>query len=135
MNRIVLGALVALALAGLGTFWWEGRAQVERAAPPPEQLATTEVLPELPPSEPGDMVGPAPPEASELTREQRRFFRYDRNRDWRITRTEMLSSRTDAFRKLDNLCRNINCDCIFFRHLTSSLKIPTWYPWRLTGHI
>ena len=75
MNRIVLGALVALALAGLGTFWWEGRAQVERAAPPPEPLATTEVLPERPPSAPGDMVGPAPPEASELTKEQRRFFR------------------------------------------------------------
>ncbi|WP_306088381.1 EF-hand domain-containing protein [Qipengyuania flava] len=107
MNRIVLGALVALALAGLGTFWWEGRAQVERAAPPPEPLATTEVLPELPPSEPGDMVGPAPPEASELTREQRRFFRYDRNRDWRITRTEMLSSRTDAFRKLDKDGNNL----------------------------
>ena len=107
MNRIVLGALVALALAGLGTFWWEGRAQVERAAPPPEQLATTEVLPELPPSEPGDMVGPAPPEASELTKEQRRFFRYDRNRDWRITRTEMLSSRTDAFRKLDKDGNNL----------------------------
>ena len=100
-------SIVALALAGLGTFWWEGRAQVERAAPPPEPLATTEVLPELPPSEPGDMVGPAPPEASELTREQRRFFRYDRNRDWRITRTEMLSSRTDAFRKLDKDGNNL----------------------------
>ena len=36
MNRIVLGGLVALALAGLGAFWWQGRAQVERAAPPPE---------------------------------------------------------------------------------------------------
>ena len=53
------------------------------------------------------MVGPAPPEASELTKEQRRFFRYDRNRDWRITRTEMLSSRTDAFRKLDKDGNNL----------------------------
>ena len=44
---------------------------------------------------------PEPPEATELTREERRFFRYDRNRDRRITRTEMLSTRTDAFRKLD----------------------------------
>ena len=47
------------------------------------------------------MLGPAPPEASELTREERRFFRYDRNRDRKITRTEMLSTRTDAFRRLD----------------------------------
>ena len=47
------------------------------------------------------MLGPAPPEATELTREQQRFFRYDRNRDLRITRNEMLSTRADAFRKLD----------------------------------
>ena len=47
------------------------------------------------------LEGPAPPEASELSREQQRFFRYDRNRDWRISRSEMLSTRTDAFRKLD----------------------------------
>ena len=107
MNRIVLGALVALALVGLGAFWWQGRAQVERAAPPPEPAALATALPELPPSDPGEMVGPAPPEASELTREQRRFFRYDRNRDWRITRTEMLSTRTDGFRKLDKDGNNL----------------------------
>ena len=47
------------------------------------------------------MTGPTPPEASELTREQRRFFRYDRNRDWRISRNEMLSTRSEGFRKLD----------------------------------
>ena len=38
---------------------------------------------------------------SELTREEQRFFRYDRNRDRLITRNEMLSTRTDAFRDLD----------------------------------
>jgi Ca2+-binding EF-hand superfamily protein len=56
---------------------------------------------ELPLSDPGDMEGPEPPEASELTREQRRFFRYDRNRDLIISRNEMLSTRSDGFRKLD----------------------------------
>ena len=101
MSRMVLGALVALALVGLGAFWWQGRAQVERGAPPPQPVETSEPLSEVPASDPGDLVGPAPPESTELTKEQRRFFRYDRNRDWRITRTEMLSSRTDAFRKLD----------------------------------
>lgn len=101
MNRIVLGAMIALALAGLGAFWWQGRAQIERGAPPLVPAEPVVAEPEVPASDPGDMVGPAPPEASELTKEQRRFFRYDRNRDWRITRTEMLSSRTDAFRKLD----------------------------------
>src|SRR3546814_1772651 len=51
-----------------------------------------------------DLVGappPMPPSAPQQTREERRFARYDRNRDDIITRTEMLSSRTKAFRKLD----------------------------------
>lgn len=56
---------------------------------------------EFPISIPGEMTGPTPSEASELTREQRRFFRYDRNRDWRIYRNEMLSTRSEGFRKLD----------------------------------
>lgn len=107
MNRIVLGALVALALAGLGLFWWQGRAAIERGAPPPQPVLGETPLPEVPPNDPGDAVGPAPPKATELTKEQRRFFRYDRNRDWRITRTEMLSSRTDAFRKLDKDGNNL----------------------------
>lgn len=109
MNRLVLGAVIALFLVGVGAFWWQGRAEVENEAPPPdpEQLADVPPLPEIPRSDPGDMKGPAPPEASELTREQKRFFRYDRNRDWRITRTEMLSSRTDAFRKLDKDGNNL----------------------------
>src|SRR5690606_22034727 len=51
--------------------------------------------------------GPDPPEASELTREQQRFFRYDRDRDGRITREEMLSTRTAAFRKLDRDGNNL----------------------------
>ena len=107
MNRIVLGALIALALTGLGLFWWQGRAEVERGAPRPQPAEASANLPEIPASDPGDMVGPAPPEATELTKEQRRFFRYDRNRDWRITRTEMLSSRTEAFRKLDKDGNNL----------------------------
>ncbi len=110
MSRIMLGALGALFLTGLGLFWWQGRAEVERGAPPPDPLGSAAVAvqalekteePQLPTVETVNMVGPAPPEASELSREQRRFFRYDRNRNWKISRAEMLSSRTDAFRKLD----------------------------------
>tara|TARA_R110002072_G_scaffold297893_2_gene471103 strand:- start:150 stop:614 length:465 start_codon:yes stop_codon:yes gene_type:complete len=103
MNRIALGAILALVLTGVGLFWWQGRAEVERGAPPPLPLETTEFADELelPQAVVGDLLGPEPPQATELTREQRRFFRYDRDRDLRITRNEMLSSRTDAFRKLD----------------------------------
>jgi len=102
MQRLVLGGFIALVLAGIGLFWWQGRAQVERGAPPPsaEQLAK---LPpdQLPQANVAGLKGPAPPEATELTREQQRFMRYDRNRDWRISRTEMLSTRTEGFRDLD----------------------------------
>lgn len=105
---VVLGAVGALVLTGVGTFWWQGRAAVEAAAPPPlaEPLATPD--PEmLPIADVGSLRGPAPPEATELTKEEMRFFRYDRNRDRRITRSEMLSTRSDAFRKLDKDGNNL----------------------------
>ena len=99
MNRIVLGAFAALVLVGVGLFWLQGRAEVEQGAPPP---ATPLARPTgLPSADAAGLEGPAPPEATELTREQRRFFRYDRDRDLKVTRAEMLSTRTAAFRELD----------------------------------
>ena len=35
LNRLVLGTVLGLVLAGVGIVWWQGRAQVEEAAPPP----------------------------------------------------------------------------------------------------
>lgn len=110
MNRILLGAFGALLLVGLGLFWWQGRAMVERAAPPPEpapSISPEDGLPSVAPEDLEGVVGPAPPEASELTREQRRFGRYDRDSDGRITRNEMLSTRTNDFRKLDKDGNNL----------------------------
>lgn len=110
MNRVVLGAFAALVLVGVGLFWLQGRAAVEAGAPPPDPsaLAKQEVDPEaLPAADIAGQRGPAPPESTELSREERRFFRYDRNRDRKITRTEMLSSRTDAFRNLDTDGNNL----------------------------
>lgn len=111
MNRVILGAFAALMLVGLGLFWIEGRAQVEEGAPPPEpegQIEAAEEDPDaLPTADAGDLTGPEPPEASELTREQQRFFRYDRNRDLKITRNEMLSTRTGSFRRLDTDGNNL----------------------------
>lgn len=99
MNRIVLGGVITLMLVAVGLFWMQGRAEVERGAPPPE---LPEVLPSgLPSADVAGLQGPEPPEATRLTREEQRFFRYDANRDRRITRDEMLASRTAAFRKLD----------------------------------
>ena len=105
MNRIALGAALALLLVGIGVVWLQGRAEVERGAPPPVPVA---VVPEgLPSADVAGLEGPAPPEASELSREQQRFFRYDRDRDRRITRNEMLSTRTSAFRDLDKDGNNL----------------------------
>lgn len=103
MNRIVLGAFGALVLVTVGLFWMQGRAQVEDGAPPPDPdaMAARPNPDDLPSADVAGMEGPEPPEATDLSREQRRFFRYDRNRDLKITRNEMLSTRTDAFRKLD----------------------------------
>ena len=44
---------------------------------------------------------PMPAEASPQTREQKRFARYDRDRDGVITRLEMMGSRTKVFKALD----------------------------------
>ena len=110
MKHAITGALVTLAAMALGLFWYQGRAEVEEAAPPPDlsSLLIEDAAPEgLPIGDAADMIGPTPPEASELTKEQQRFFRYDRDRDWRISRTEMLSTRSAAFRKLDKDGNNL----------------------------
>jgi hypothetical protein len=96
-----------LVLAGIGVFWWQGRAAIEQGAPPPAPAIARPDPMTLPKADPGDQKGPKPPEPTDRTREQRRFDHLDRNRDNIITRDEMLSTRTDAFRKLDKDGNNL----------------------------
>jgi hypothetical protein len=108
MSRIVLGAFAALAFVAAGLFWWQGRAETEHGAPPPEPSIEEKAAPgPLPSADGRGQRGPAPPEASEATREQRRFGRLDRDLDGRITRNEMMSTRTRDFRKLDTDGNNL----------------------------
>ena len=107
MNRIVLGAVSALLLASAGIFWWQGRAETERAAPPPPETLEIAEPGALPSANASGLRGPAPPEATEMSREQRRFARLDRDGDSRITRNEMLSTRTRDFRRLDTDGNNL----------------------------
>ena len=107
MRQAVLGVLGGLVLAGVGVFWWQGRAAIEQGAPPPAAAPSPADPDQLPLADPGSLKGPAPPELSDLSREEQRFFRYDRNRDRLISRNEMLASRTEGFRKLDKDGNNL----------------------------
>ena len=105
MNRLVIGAVASLLLAAAVLFWWQGRAEVARGVPPPDISASGagdgSIL--LPSADPDHGRGAGLPGGGKPkeTDEQKRFNRYDRNRDGKITRTEMLSTRVKAFQKLD----------------------------------
>jgi len=93
MLRYLAGVVSALLLVGAGVFLFRSSATTE-AQPLPEPRAIVAT------AETGD-AEPALPEASRETREQRRFNRYDKDRDARITRDEYLASRRKAYAKLD----------------------------------
>lgn len=107
MQRTILGGVLALMFAGIGMFWWQGRAEIEAKAPPPPALSPAPPDDALPLADPGERKGPVPPEVSARTREEMRFDRFDRNRDNLISRNELLAARTDPFRKLDKDGNNL----------------------------
>ncbi|QJQ32809.1 hypothetical protein GV829_10445 [Sphingomonas lacunae] len=105
MAKSLIGAGAAILLLLGGWFAWMGLSSnseaVAIAAPPPDAT--------LPVAD-GAEVGappPEPPRAREASREERRFARYDRNRDGIVTRVEMLSTRTNAFKRLDKDGNNL----------------------------
>ncbi len=108
MGRRLAAGLAFMLVIATGLFWWQGRADGEGDSPPIQSAAAA--AEELPGEGDVDAVGEAPPmptEATSLSREQRRFARYDRDRDGIITRTEMMGSRAKAFRGLDKDGNNL----------------------------
>lgn len=94
MWRYLVGAVAALLLAGAGFMLFNTRASapspLPTAAPEPQAGAQQDVaLPET------------LPEASAKTREEKRFGRYDKDKNGSITREEYLASRRKAYAKLD----------------------------------
>lgn len=91
MWRYFLGAAAALLLAGAGFLLFQSSAQPDQPLfrAPPQADAAAEALPS------------SAPAATEKTREEKRFDRYDKDRDGKITRDEYLVSRHKAFAKLD----------------------------------
>lgn len=94
MWRYAVGGVAALLLVAAGIFLFNTRATTDRA------------LPAAPPAVAGDDEGQDDvagivPEATRKTREQKRFGRYDKDRNGAITREEYLTPRRKAFAKLD----------------------------------
>jgi len=94
MWRYFAGAGAALLLGLAGMFFFRGSAASEfkLAAPPTAREAAALAEDPLPAEA---------PKASAKTREQKRFDRYDKDRNDAITREEYLLSRRKAYAKLD----------------------------------
>lgn len=109
MQRILVGGLSALLLAGAGLWFWQTSASQPNpipAAPPPD--AISDALPVAGANAPArGPAPPTPPEAPKASREEVRFNRYDRNRDELVSRNEMMGSRTKAFKTLDKDGNNL----------------------------
>lgn len=89
MWRYLAGGTGALLLAGSGLVLWQQLNASPPLAPPAPAMAsrTTELA--------------EPPAATEKTREEKRFLRYDKDRDGKVAREEFLTSRRKAYAKLD----------------------------------
>ncbi len=97
MLRFFAGVVSTLLLVAAGIFIWKSQAEAEQAIPPaPEARGFAGSLLQQPQASPAK-----PPEASEKTKEEKRFARADKDDDGRITREELLSPRRKAFAKLD----------------------------------
>ena len=92
MLRFIAGVVAALLLTAAGVMWWNGRAADRRLPEAPSRAG---------PSMFGKETGDAPPAATEESREQRRFARYDKDEDGKVTREEYFANRHKAFAKLD----------------------------------
>jgi hypothetical protein len=94
MGRFLAGVASALLMVAGGIFLWSGLANRDTGVPAPP--AVVQALTGSAAAAPAD-----PPQASEKTREEKRFARYDRNKDGKVDRDEYLLARRKAFARLD----------------------------------
>lgn len=95
MWRYLVGGVAALSMVGAGWLIFNGQAHSDPALPAAPREAGAAVTVQA------DDPAVTLPEAPARDREQKRFDRYDKDRNGRITREEYLVSRRKAFAKLD----------------------------------
>ncbi|KQO09522.1 EF-hand domain-containing protein [Sphingomonas sp. Leaf242] len=95
MWRYLAGGTAVIALIVAGFMFFNGDARPGPLLPPQpiSQVGGAAVA--------SDPLPDAAPEATEKTREQKRFDRYDKDRDAKITREEYLVQRHKAYARLD----------------------------------
>jgi Ca2+-binding EF-hand superfamily protein len=93
MRRFLALAIALTALIAAGFVWTRDRPVAEASAPPPPAADAD--------SDDEPLVAPAS-NVTPADREARRFRRYDKDRDARISRDEYLAARRKAFAKLDS---------------------------------
>lgn len=93
MWRYLVGLVAGVLLVAGGVLWWRNTAGAEKAVVSPPVVAQSDAS--------VDEDLPEPPRASEKTREERRFSRYDRDKNGAVSREEYVASRRKAFAKLD----------------------------------
>ncbi|MES3152975.1 histidine kinase [Sphingomonas faeni] len=95
MWRYVAGGTAVIALIVAGFMFFSGNARPRPVLPSqPIAQANGTSVPNVP-------LPDAAPEATDKTREQKRFDRYDKDRDAKITRKEYLIQRRKAYARLD----------------------------------
>ena len=107
------GAISAVILLLGGWLIWAGQSKSSTAsaaqslvgAPAPEPLTLPEGATGLRGKAPPGL--PSPPEAGPKSREEKRFNRYDKDRNEVISRIEMMASRSKDFKKLDTDNNNL----------------------------
>jgi hypothetical protein len=91
MWRFLAGVASAMALMTAGVVIWRSQADAVQIVPPAPSGAGS----------PLPFADVTIPEASDKTREQKRFSRYDKDKNGGVSRDEYFQSRRKAFAKLD----------------------------------